>query len=203
MFERNQYNAFSLDPDLGTFSYQGLTYRFEEVAHLLLYRVQTTQRVNLVKVGTPEKATLILTLANGKEIGLKFDESTFFMGINRNKKDDIKNLFDTYVFLSKMTFEARLQPYLNQIRDKGYFVYENCRFVPGEKIVFRDKEYPIKGTTFLQRYGVIEMRAPTYGLMDRLVRVGSTKNVPQFTTLQDQDVLFYLLEKYFSSVRWR
>ena len=91
------------------------------------------------------------------------------MGLNFNKKQDIQNVLTLHDFLSGKTFAKRLQPYVDQIFAKGYFVYENCCFVPGDKIIWCEKEFPIHSTDFLIRHGVIEMRPKNYGLKDKVM----------------------------------
>ena len=134
LFQKKQYNAFQVNAHDDSFTYQGLTHRLNEVAHLVLIRVHTTQRMNFAKIGETLSATLFVTLENAKEIRLSFDESSF-LGLNFNKKQDIQNVLTLHDFLSGKTFAKRLQPYVDQIFAKGYFVYENCCFVPGDKII--------------------------------------------------------------------
>ncbi|MFH1495669.1 MAG: hypothetical protein ABIG70_12845 [Pseudomonadota bacterium] len=214
MSDQDQYNTFQINVNDNSFTFKGSTYRFDEIAKLALYRVRTTQTLNyIVKVGEPESATLFIALYTGKEISLSFDESGFFLGFNHDKKVDINNVIDLYNYLSEKTFSSRLQPYLNQVNDKGYFDFPHgdpknqCRFYPGDKIIFRDKEYPIRNSRFESRYGCIEIHKKNSGLFGKIVEnvmnEVSPQNTPLIMTLADTDVIFFLLEKFFGSIKWR
>lgn len=199
LFEKSQYNVFQVTAD--GFIHKGSSYRFDEITNLFFSRVMTTQRMNFVKVGEAESAYLHITLSSGKKIKLSFDESSLFMGLNFNKQKDIKNLIDLYAFLAEKTFANRVRPYLQQINERGYFEHDECRFYPRDKIVFRNKEFPIRSSQFLKGYGYIELRPKDYGLVNKIMREISLTKLPQFSTQTDSDVIFYLLEKHFG-LKW-
>ena len=198
LFETDRYNAFQITAD--GFNYKGSSYLFDEISHLFFSHVLTTQRLNFVKVGQPESAYLHIILSSRKKLKLSFDEFSFWMGFNFNKKKDIKNLVHLYAFLAKKTFANRLEHYLRQISENGYFVYDNCRFYPNNKIVFRKKEFPVKSSSFMKRCGYVGMR-PKSGIVDKIIWEMSIINLPQFNTETDPDIIFHLLEKYLG-LKW-
>jgi hypothetical protein len=122
MLERSQYKKFELVND--GFIYKGDYHPFDEIKHLHLERVQTTQRVNLVKVGQPESSKLIIELKNGDKVKLSFSESTLFVGLNIDKKQDIQNLIELYIDLCKKTFQHRVSYYEHRLKNEGFFIYD-------------------------------------------------------------------------------
>ena len=200
MFQKNQYKKLQVEEN--GFSYKGQFHSFDEIKHILFERVITTERMNFMKVGEPESARLILTLENGIKIKLSFNESTIFIGINTNKQEHLKNLFDLYVFLSEKTFQKRILHYVRQVEQKGYFVYDNCYFYPKDKIVFKNKVFPLKTSSFLKAPGYIELRKKDFGFLDKVKREASLTKTPSFDTCTDTDVIFTLLKRFFG-LRWK
>ncbi|MCK7469116.1 MAG: hypothetical protein MZU91_13995 [Desulfosudis oleivorans] len=50
----------------------------------------------------------------------------------------------------------------------GYFIYDECRFYPDDKIVFRDKEFRLSETTFINQYGYAELQKKSRTFTDKL-----------------------------------
>lgn len=184
------------------FSFRGNRYRFAEVYHIFLSRVLTIQRLNLVKVGEPESACMSITIADGHELQIMIDESTLFIGVNRNKTRDIQNLLRAYAHIASKTFVYRVPPYLAQIDRLGYFGYDSCRFYPPLKIVFQGRDFPISSTRLLKGNGYVELRPESFSSFDKLIRQFSLRKIPQFNTQTDSDVIFFLLDKLFH-ITWQ
>jgi hypothetical protein len=198
-FEKKQSRKFQRTDD--GFVYKGTHHALSEIQHLFFNRVVTTQRMNFVKMGEAESALLLVTLRDGQKIKLSFDEAGLFMGFNSNKKDDIQFLIDLYLDFANKTFQQRAEQYLTQVQYTGYFVYDGCKFYPRDKIVFKDKEFPIQSSSFLKSYGYIEMRPKDYGLMNKVLREVTFTKIPQFNTQTDSDVIFYILDEHFG-LKW-
>ena len=198
-FEKNQSRKFQRTDD--GFVYKCTHYALSEIQHLFFNRVVTTQRMNFVKMGEAESALLLVTLRDGQKIKLSFDEAGLFMGFNSNKKDDIQFLIDLYLDFANKTFQQRAEQYMTQVQYTGYFVYDGCKFYPRDKIVFKDKEFPIQSSSFLKSYGYIEMRPKDYGLMNKVFREVTFTKIPQFNTQTDSDVIFYILDEHFG-LKW-
>ena len=171
------------------------------IKHLFFKRVLTKQRVNLVKVGEAHSAHLTITMDGAEKINVSIDEATILMGWNRDKSHELKSIADIYLYLAKVTFEKRISLYVKQVADQGYFEYGGCRFYPKKKIVFRDKEFSLKDSSFLRSPGYVELRKKDFGLMDKVKREVSFTKIPQFNTQTDSDVIFTLLDYYFG-LRW-
>lgn len=184
-----QHKKFQISDD--GFRYKDIQYSFDNVLSIFFNRVVTKQRLNLINVGEPESAGLLIKLLDGKKIKLSVDESSFIMGFNRNKKEEIFNLIKIYKHLSEASFESRIQRYLSQTELNGYFEYEGCRFYPGEKIVVGGYEYTSKNTSFTRRNGYIELE------IDENSSFGSMKSPNHFNTQWDLDVIIILMNKFF------
>lgn len=178
-------------------TYKKNNYSFHDIRHIFFARMRTTQRMNFVKVGEPETVGLSLTMTDGIDIEVSSDERSIFIGLNKNRKDEIKDIIGLYMYLSQITFSNRLLFYEEQIQRQGYFEIGECRFYPSDRVTFRDKEFPVNTTRFLKGYGTIELRKKDYRWTDRLKRELGIGKIPLFLTLTDTDVVFYMLEKYF------
>jgi hypothetical protein len=201
MFERSQYKKFSVEEN--GFNFKGEFHDFNNIAHIFFTRIHTTQSMNFVKVGEADSSYLHITLDSGKKIKLSFDEAGIFLGFNSNKQTDLKNLTDLYIFLSEKSFQKRISKHIKDIKDKGYFIYDECYFYPAQKkIVFRNKEFPVETSSFLKGYGYIELRKKDFGFLDKVKREVSLTKTPQFNTQTDTDVIFTLLDQYFG-LRWK
>lgn len=177
------------------FRCKGRQYSYDDIRHIWLHRVKTTHRINLVNAGETEAAYLLITMDDSK-IKVSVDQMGIFMPRFRNRKGDIKSLLDMYALLSNVTFLNRLRPYEDQIRARGFFQYDECRFYVGDRIVFRERQFPISESRsgFFRHYGFIQLGEPD-GFF------GSGK-VPGFDTRTDADVIFYLLRQYFG-LTWK
>lgn len=177
-----------------TFAWKNRTYAIESIAHISFFRSITTHKTNFVETGKTEKAAVTLSMDNGQTVQMSIDEQGMFW--NKDLSSQIQALADFYGFLMHVTFDRRLQFYEDQIESRGFWVYDECQFFPGEKIVFRGREFHLRDSTFLRSYGSIEMRKKDFGVLDKLKREVSLTKIPQFSTLTDTDVIFHMLKEH-------
>jgi hypothetical protein len=184
-------------------SYKWSSYRFEEISHLVFTHSSTTINVNFVKRGDLDRVQLSIILTNGEKIEISFNEANTWADVSFAKKKtiEINSLVDLYVSVAKTTFVNRLQYYLRQLDERGYFLYEDCRFYPGDRIVFRNKDFHLRSTKFLKGYGRIEMYPKEETILGKINRTWVITLPPLFKTEIDPDVISYLLEKYFG-LKW-
>lgn len=183
-----------------TFSWKGRTYEISSIKHIAFYRAITTHKTNFVETGRTEKALLTLTFYSDLTLNISIDEQGIFF--NKNRTQQIETLVEFYGFLLHVTFERRVRFYEEQLERNGYFVYDECRFYPHKKVVFRGKDFDVNASSFLRSYGCIEMRKKDYGVLDKIKREVSLTKIPQFNTLTDTDVIFHLLGKHMG-LRWK
>jgi hypothetical protein len=182
-----------------SFSWKDRKYDVSRISHVGFYRSITTHKTNFVETGKTEKAKLTLTFDNGQTLNLSFDELGIFW--NKNRTQQIQNLADFYGYLSHITFDQRVKFYEDQIKQNGYWLYDDCYFYPRKKVVFRGKDFEVSSSSFLRSYGYIELRKKDFGMLDKIKQEVSLTKIPQFSTITDTDVIFHLLEKHMD-LRW-
>jgi len=192
-----QFKEFSLNGN--SFSVNGRTYNTNDIRHIGLYRAVTTHKTNFINTGKTEQAKIYLTMSGGLEVKISVDEQGLLF--NKDKSAQIKTVVEFYSYLSHVTFDRRVEFYESQIKINGFFGYDKCYFYPRDKIVFKGREFSLSSTSFLRGYGHIEMRNKEFGFLDKIKREVSLSKIPQFSTIIDTDVIFYLLDKHFS-LKW-
>lgn len=198
MFEKSAYVQLSISSN--EFVHKGRHYALADVAHVLLERVSTTQKMNFSTVGTSHSASLVVTLKNGKRLSTFIDEATFILGWNKDKSKELEYLLTMYQTIAQKTFEQRLQPYLDQLSELGYFVHDNCLFYPIEnKIVFNNRDYDLSQYR-LYRYPC-EIVIGRMGSNGHIKKDFALRKAPKFNTQTDPDVVFALLRHYFN-IAW-
>jgi len=189
MGQADQYKKFQLVN--GGFNFKEVFHPFSMVTHLFYSAVGV--RVNFETNPSLHGATLIISLNNGHAITLHFHDQVFW----KNRASDLANLWDVYTHISHETFDQRMDGYLSQLKKKGYFDYDECRFYPPDKVVFRGRTFTKQETNFLRSPGYIELRSKGRSFWDKMKRELSISKIPQFNTESDTDVIFAILTKYF------
>jgi hypothetical protein len=201
--ERRRFESFAIGK--GGIAFKAELFSFDEIDALWFERVHITQYIYWSKAAECDRATLKVRLKARRTLSLGFNESYFFIGANINKKEWIEKLSESYLKLSKATFENRLSKYENQLREFGFFVYEGARFNPSDRsVTCKGKRFSVDHDSFLRSYGKIEFLAANPTLMMRVMRKITEETFPSqlatISTLSDSDVLFHLLKKYMRMV---
>jgi hypothetical protein len=200
MLERNQYKKFEVLND--GFKHKGIHHKFSDIYSIFFSYMLVEQKLNFISAGEAERAFLYITLKNKEKIKLKFDEWGFVTGFNFDKKSDISNLVELYVFLMEKSFQYRIERFLKEISERGNFQYDDCIFKPKEQsIVFRGSTFHVSDTNFLKGYGYVEMKRKSEGLLGKSIRFLNPLKDPQFNTQDDTDCIFYILDKFYG-LRW-
>ena len=195
MFETSQYSLLHVDD--ADLHYKGKRYPLSQIRHIEFANVLTRHSVNLVETGKTSSAWMKLTLSNSETIKISFDEARLQDWFRKGVKEDIQNLNALYQYLAQKTFAQRLESYYEQARKHGCFAYDECRFFPGDKIIFRGKEFKLASSSFLRGGGYIELRPKPWTMIDKIKREASLTKIPQFSTSMDTDVIFFILKKNF------
>lgn len=182
-----------------SFTWKNRSYSIDSIRHTTFFRSVTTHKTNFVETGKTEKATLTLALDNGQTVNMSIDEQGLFW--HRDLAKQVQTLAEFNGFLMHVTFDRRLKHYEDQIANIGYWVYDDCYFYPGKKILFRGREFDLRSSTFHRSYGAVEMRKKDFGVLDKLKREVSLTKIPQFSTLTDTDVIFHMLKEHMG-LRW-
>ncbi|WP_024298081.1 hypothetical protein [Methylomicrobium lacus] len=195
--EEKQYEDFQLHED--SLIYKGKRHTFSEITHLHFSRVitQFTTVTVLAEYSRLNEFILYIYLIDGTTIKLEFSEKYASM-----MKEKIEHLSALYQFLAQKTFAQRLQFYMSQVTQGGYFKYGGCNFYPTEKkIVFKNKDFYVQSSSFMKGAGFIELRPKDWTIFQRIKREATLTTIPQFSLSKDTDVIFYILDKSFG-LRW-
>lgn len=195
MFESSQYTQLHVDD--ADLHYKGKRYPLTEIAHIDFANVLTTHSTNFIETAKTSSVWLKITFSKSETIKISFDEARIQNWFRKGVKDDIQNLNALYQYLARKTFSQRLDSYYAQVRQHGYFVYDECRFFLADKIVFRRREFKLASSSFMLGSGYIELRPEPWTILDKIKREASLTKIPQFSTSTDTDVIFYILNKHF------
>jgi hypothetical protein len=185
--QTQQYERFQAHP--GGFTWNGRSFRFDQIRHVFFSSMKDLD-------DETEAATLVLTLESGDRIPLSFE------GLASYFSRHIANLRHLHAYLSYQSFQHRLERYLGELRHAGFFTYERCRFYPRTKIVFGNKEIPVRTTRLRKGHGFVELRKRDRTIFDTLKHRLHFAPFPRFRTETDTDVIFHLLDKLFGQ-RWK
>ncbi len=139
-------------------------------------------------------------MSSGNEITFITDELNTWLPTwwPKDKKEQISAIRNIFLTVSRATFDHRMRFYLDQLKRRGFFTYDQCQFYPGKKIVFKGREFQVGNTKFFRLYWRIEMRSMNDTALDKVKRqVSAMVNIPGFDVRMDTDVLYCLLEQHF------
>ena len=196
MFTKKRYEVHLSDDAL---TYNGVTYPLREIKHIDFVWIKTTQRMNFVKVGEPEEAIMDVIMDSDKKVNIQIDESTIFMGWNRDRKNEIATMKEIYAELMQRTVQARLAKYLEFQRRTGYFDYLEWHLTPPDSFSHKGKSYRVSDYQLMKGPNYISFEKKNKSAMDRL---GALWSVPAFATVRDRDILFFLLKQNFG-LTWK
>jgi hypothetical protein len=158
-----------------------------------------------VAVKTPYYASLNkLTLADGTQFRVKYDEAGIIYNplFKKNLTAQLRRLRDAYEHLSAKTFKQRVLHYTNQLRSDGFFVIDECRFYPPDKVYFRDKVFLADDTAFIRHPGCVTLEPMKRTLFGTIAANLTLSKIPQFNIQTDTDVCLFLLKQAFG-ISWK
>lgn len=185
------------------FIINGRQYNDTDITNLYLSNVNMDYRYGgLIHAADVKIVTFELSLKNGEKLKIKTEDwdqlnpAGIILSKLRDKDKERQEVFTVYQQLCKRTFQQRLDLYLSQIKDHGYFVYDECKFYPYDKIIFRDLEFKISDLLFINHGNGIEIKRKTGFSIREKMKFELTK-YPQFMITTDTDVIRVLLDKLF------
>ena len=185
--QTRQYEQFQAHPR--GFFWKGANFGFDQIRHVFFSSMYDDEE-------SREAATLVITLDSGLKIPLTFD------GLRSYFSRHIANLKHLHEFLSYQSFTYRLNRYLGEIGQHGFFTYDGCLFYPRTKIVCGAKEIPVRAAKLRKGDGFVELRKKNRTFLDTLKHRLHLSPFPRFSTETDSDVIFHLLDKLFGQ-RWK
>lgn len=138
-------------------SYKRKSIDYYNIVHLGWYWIsKTTNFVNTQSV------TLTLYINGSKP--LKIHGNTLYK---------TPKLVEAYKYIAQRTFEQRINLYLYQIEENGYFTYEGVRFYPNGQVLRNGKEYQLKNAEYepfriiIKQGGFLSSKLKVKTLIDR------------------------------------
>jgi len=185
------------------FIFKGRQYSDSDIINIRLSNVNLDYRYGgLFHAADVKIVTLELSLKSGEELKIKSEDwdqlnpAGIVISLFRDKDKERNDIFMVYQQLCQRTFRQRLDLYLNQLNDHGYFMYNECKFYPSDKIVFRDIEFKISESQFISHGNGIEIKRKGGFSISEKLKFELTK-YPQFMITTDTDVIRVLLDKLF------
>ena len=194
-----KFKELSLDGDHIT--HGAISHLVSTVKHLSFERVHTTHRRNFVTAGKTFRSTLNIEFDDGERISSEVDDTGIFLSWNKDQGDGFSKIREYFGQLSTATFQKRISPYLASLREKGQFEFGGCRFIPPDKVVYKDQTFVKNETAFLRHHSHIELRKKTPSVRERIMRHMPVGDYPNFKTQWDSDVIFTLLNHCFN-LKW-
>lgn len=169
------------------FIYYGMQYKFDDVVE--------TRIIKMVSSEYDYSISIILVMNTGITIQVT-EQPTW---TSNSKINNVQHIDEMFHRVSKKTWENRVNKYIRQVKELGYFDYCGWRFYPNQQKIVdieKDRAYQINSTKFLRSYGYITVASMEVGLGAKILRRIIDK--PRvINTIIDTDVFFALLKHYF------
>ena len=185
------------------FIFKGRQYSDTDITNIRLSNVNLDYRYGgLVHAADVKIVTFELSLKRGEKLKIKSEDwdqlnpAGIILSKLRDKDKERNEVFTVYQQLCQRTFRQRQDFYLSQLNDHGYFIYDECKFYPSDKIVFRGLEFRISESQFINHGNGIEIRRKGGSSIREKLEFELTK-YPQFMITTDTDVIRVLLDKFF------
>ena len=198
-FKKNtlKQTGFSLNAD--GFTHSGLSYKFSDVIETLIYRQVFETKVLLVGSDYDHSISIVFVMRSGERIQLT--EQPTWLG--SSKMDKVEKIQEIYNIVSEKSFQTRINKYVQQINEKGYYEYTGWRFFPKDQKLVNvetQRAYSTQAAQLLRSYGFIAVSNEADGTAEKLRQ--RMKGPVGIRTLQDTDVFFALLNHYFG-LHWK
>ena len=201
--QKNSLKKTGFDINRDGFNYRGECFQFDDITNLTRYKVNIETTVVATGIDYTDEISIVIVVKDGRKL-IVSEQSTMFHTSDTEIVAKIDRMYDA---LRVTTFEIRLEPFINQINKFGVFHWFGWEFSTKDqtiKLIKKNKIYSISDVTFRRSYGniVVAQRNTTTSLFVKFMRYFFGTNQPEsLYTLQDEDVLLYLLKEYFK-VYW-
>ncbi|MFX6152744.1 hypothetical protein ABTF40_17655, partial [Acinetobacter baumannii] len=123
--------------------------------------------------------------------------------LSDSKLSSVQYIENQFSIISEKTWDIRVEKYTQQIKEKGYFDYNEWRFYPNQQVIQdtkKNKVYNLDSTELLKSPEYITVKEKNAGLGSKLMQslVGKPSII---ITRTDTDVFFTLL-KHFFDLSW-
>jgi hypothetical protein len=178
--------------------YQGQARPLSSIAHLRFARMEVTTYMVPVKLGTEGSVGLVIEFTNGDQLYFR-EKPGWVLTSSQHKIDGIIELYD---HLARSTYEQRLNAYLQELEQRGYFDYSGHQFHAATRSIrVGDRHLTSENTEFLRHYNYIELKPKQEGFLRKAQMKVWGGKVQSVDVLTDTDVFFALLA-HFYGLRW-
>lgn len=118
-----------------SFEYDGISYKYEDIAHIYFTATATSHSLNGIPTGTSHEAHLVLELKSGKNVAI--EQKAQFIG--RAKKEYCEAVMRANGILSDITFTSRMMGYEEQLKKKGFVTWGRYQIAANGDL-FKDNE---------------------------------------------------------------
>ncbi len=181
------------------FKYNNKFYSFNDIVETRI--IKSIHELKVVGVGSnySHSISIVIGIKSGEFLQVT-EQPTWTYDSKLNHVQHIERMFSN---ISKKSWDNRLQKYIKQVNNSGYFEYNGWRLYPDKNMIEsieNNKCYYINSINFLKSYGFITIREKNENLILKILRIFFGKKVI-INTLIDTDVFFALL-KYYFKVSW-
>ena len=184
--------------DIGI-KYRGKFYRFDEITETRVARHVLEHKVVLVNSTYHYSISIVMILKSGEIIQVT-EQPTW---LSDSKLSSVQYIENQFSIISEKTWDIRVEKYTQQIKEKGYFDYNEWRFYPNQQVIQdtkKNKVYNLDSTELLKSPEYITVKEKNAGLGSKLMQ--SLVGMPSIIiTRTDTDVFFTLL-KHFFDLSW-
>lgn len=181
------------------FMYSNKLYRFDDVIETRIFRSVLEHKVILVGSDYHHSVSIMIGVKSGELLQVT-EQPTWLSDSKLSSVEHVENLF---LVISQKSWDNRVQKYIRQINDAGYYEYNGWRFYPNERKIQdikNNRYYDLNSVSFTKSYGFIDVKQKHEGFGSKLIKslVGGQVSIG---TLIDTDVFFALLQHFFG-IRW-
>ena len=193
MFKKK--SDLNLEYSEGSFLFNKIEYNYSNVKSISY--AQGRSDIHVIAHGTESSygAMLVIDMNDGEVVTIR--EKT-----TSGRKEIVEKIRNFYIEISYSTYLKRINTYHDEVKEKGYFSYNNWRFYPEGKYIhatiinkkFEFKKYKLTKNSEGDVY--VKLKNPS--TMQKIKRQLSFRGVPAFSSARDQDIIFVLLKHYFN-----
>jgi len=181
------------------FKYRDKHYRFDDVVGVKIARQVLEHKVVLVGSDFHHSISIMVLVKSGEHIQVT-EQPTW---LSDSKISSVEHIENQFSIIANKSWNNRLNKYVDQVKDSGYYEYSGWRFYPQQKKIkdlTKDKTYDLDSIVLSKTPTYIIVKKKNEGIASIFIRNMIGKDVI-IGTLTDPDVFFTLL-KHFFDISW-
>ena len=181
-------------------NYRNNFYDFNEVVEVAMLSSVLEHKIIMVGSEYDYSISIVITLKSGEKLQVT-EQSTWF---SDSRTSIVQSISSSFSIISEKTWNARIQKYMKQVNDKGFFEYNEWCFYPSQKNIKNiqtNKVYELGSVNLLRHSRCILVKEKNISFISKLIQFFIRKD-PLIITITDTDVFFKLLHHYFN-LNWQ